>query len=95
MIRATLERAADGQVTEGRTMDPPAIDRLDELDVPTLVIVGELDMPDIHEIADLVLAANPNAERIEIDGVAHMVNLEKPEEFNRVVLGFLDRHPGS
>ena len=94
MIRSTLERAADGQVTEGRTMDPPAIDRLDELDVPTLVIVGELDMPDIHEIADLVLAANPNAERVEIDGVAHMVNLERPDEFNRVVLGFLGRVPG-
>jgi len=95
MIRSTLERAAEGQVTEGRTMDPPAIDRLDELDVPTLVIVGELDMPDIHDIADLVLAANPNAELVEIDGVAHMVNLEKPEEFNRVVLDFLDRRPGT
>ncbi len=94
MIRSTLERAAEGQVTEGRTMDPPAIDRLAELDVPTLVIVGELDMPDIHEIADLIVAANPNAERIDIDEVAHMVNLEKPEEFNRVVLGFLDRHSG-
>jgi pimeloyl-ACP methyl ester carboxylesterase len=51
-------------------------------------------MPDIHEIADLVLAANPNAERVEIDGVAHMVNLERPEEFNRVVLGFFGRVPG-
>jgi pimeloyl-ACP methyl ester carboxylesterase len=95
MIRATLERAADGQVTEGRTMDPPAIDRLDELDVPTLVIVGELDMPDIHEIADLLVAKNPNAERIEIDGVAHMVNLESPDEFNRTVLEFLTRVHGS
>jgi len=94
MIRSTLERAADGQVTEGRTMDPPAIERLDELEAPTLLVVGELDMPDIHEIADLLVTANPRAELIEIDGVAHMVNLERPEEFNRVVLAFLDRHPG-
>ena len=94
MIRATLERAADGQVTEGRTMDPPAIDRLDELDAPTLVVVGELDMPDIHAIADLVVAANPNAGKTQVDGVAHMVNLEKPDEFNRVVLYYLEGLPG-
>jgi pimeloyl-ACP methyl ester carboxylesterase len=47
-------------------------------------------MPDIPEIADLLIAANPNAEKSEIEGVAHMVNLERPEEFNRVVLEYLE-----
>ena len=50
--------------------------------MPTLVVVGELDMPDIHEIAELLVAANPNAEKTVIEGVAHMVNMGKPEEFN-------------
>jgi 3-oxoadipate enol-lactonase len=85
MTRTGIENAA-----EGRTMDPPAIDRLDELRMPTLVVVGELDMPDIHEIAELLVAANPNAEKTVIEGVAHMVNMEKPEEFNRVVLEYLE-----
>ena len=31
-----------------------------------LVVVGELDMPGIHEIADLLIAANPNAELVTI-----------------------------
>jgi len=47
-------------------------------------------MPDIHEIADLLLTADPNAEKVVIEGAAHMVNMEKPEEFNRVVLEFLE-----
>jgi pimeloyl-ACP methyl ester carboxylesterase len=91
MIRETImDRAASGQVAEGRTMDPPAIDRLHELEVPMLVVLGELDMPDIHEIGRLLTEANPNAERIVIEGVAHMVNMEKPDQFNRVVSGYLE-----
>ena len=85
MSRQTIENTA-----EGRTMDPPAVDRLTELKMPMLVVVGELDMPDIHEIADLLLAADPNAEKVVIEGAAHMVNMEKPEEFNRVVLEYLE-----
>lgn len=89
MIRQTIEGSS-----EGRTMDPPAVDRLTELDLPMLVVVGELDMPDIHEIADLLVEADPNAEKIVIGGAAHMVNMENPDEFNRVVLGFLEElHP--
>ena len=71
-------------------MDPPAVDRFAELKMPMLVVVGELDMPDIHEIADLLLTADPNAEKVVIEGAAHMVNMEKPEEFNRVVLEYLE-----
>lgn len=86
MARATVE-----SVMEGRSLVPPAIDRLTDLDVPMLVIVGELDMPGIHEISSLLVEADPNAELMEIPGVAHMVNLEAPEEFNRVLVEFLDR----
>jgi pimeloyl-ACP methyl ester carboxylesterase len=93
MIRETMDRAPTGQVSEGRTLEPPAVDRLNELSVPMLVVLGELDMPDIHEIGDLLEAADPNAERVQIDGAAHMVNMEKPEEFNRVVQEYLRRLP--
>jgi pimeloyl-ACP methyl ester carboxylesterase len=76
---------------EGRLIDPPAIERLDELELPMLVVVGELDMPGIHEIADMVVEANPNAELVTIPDVAHMVNMEKPPEFNRLLMEYLDR----
>ncbi len=86
MARNTVE-----SVMEGRSLQPPAIDRLAELRVPMLVVVGKLDMPGIHEIANLLVDANSNAELVRIWDVAHMVNLENPEEFNRVLLEFLDR----
>jgi pimeloyl-ACP methyl ester carboxylesterase len=86
MARNGLEHAM-----EGRLIDPPAIERLDELALPMLVVVGELDMPGIHEIADMVVEANPNAELVKIPDVAHMVNLEAPERFNELLLEYLAR----
>jgi pimeloyl-ACP methyl ester carboxylesterase len=86
MARNGLEHAM-----EGRLIDPPAIERLDELDLPMLLVVGELDLPGIHEIADNVVAANPNAELVKIPGVAHMVNMEAPEAFNELLVGYLER----
>lgn len=86
MARNTVEH-----VMEGRSIQPPAIDRLAELEVPMLVVVGELDMPGIHEIADLLIEANPDAELVTVPDVAHMVNLEAPERFNELLLEFLSR----
>jgi pimeloyl-ACP methyl ester carboxylesterase len=86
MARNGLEHAM-----EGRLIDPPAVDRLDELDLPMLVILGELDMPGIHEISEMVVSANPNAELVTIPGVAHMVNMENPAEFNQRLIDYLDR----
>jgi len=86
MARNGLEHAM-----EGRLIDPPAIDRLEELVLPMLMVVGELDMPGILDIADMVVAANPNAELVKIPDVAHMVNMEAPERFNELLLEYLDR----
>jgi 3-oxoadipate enol-lactonase len=72
-----------------RRLKPPAIERLPQIHAPTLVIVGNRDVNDIHEIAGLLYARIPGAKEIVIAGAGHMVNMEKPEEFNRVVLEFL------
>ena len=44
-----------------------------------------------EEVADLLVEADPQAELVTIPGVAHMVNLEAPGEFDRVLLEFLGR----
>ena len=72
-------------------LEPPAIGRLDEIQAPTLAVVGDLDMPGIKEIVDLVIAKVPGAKKVVIPGVAHMVNMEKPDVFNIAVLEFLDK----
>jgi len=72
-----------------RPLKPPAIKRLSEIRVPTLIIAGDRDVSDIIAIAD-VLEANINgAKKVVIPGSGHIVNMEKPEEFNRIVLDFL------
>ncbi len=72
-------------------LDPPAVGRLGEIHVPTLIIVGDGDVPDVIETADMLEQGIAGARRVVFPGVAHMVNMERPAEFNRVVLDFLDR----
>jgi len=67
------------------------IDRLSEIRAPTLVLVGELDLPDFRLIAE-ILAANVSTARQEaIPDAGHMLNLEQPEAFNNALLAFLGR----
>jgi 3-oxoadipate enol-lactonase len=73
-------------------LEPPESDRLGEVDVPTLVLTGDEDVGDIHSIADRLADGIPGAERATIAGAAHLPNLERPEEFDRIVLDFLARH---
>jgi 3-oxoadipate enol-lactonase len=77
-----------GQSPEER-LQPPAVERLAEIDVPTCVIVGDIDMPDIHEVADIVTEGVTASKKTVISGAAHLVNMERPEEFNATVLDFL------
>src|SRR5260221_3457877 len=76
---------------EELSLNPPAITRLAEVQVPTLLIVGDYDIPDKLALTQKLAAEIPNARQVIIPGVAHMVSMEKPEEFNRVVLDFLSQ----
>ncbi|HEY7349957.1 MAG TPA: alpha/beta hydrolase [Ktedonobacterales bacterium] len=69
--------------------DPPAISRLREIQAPTLIIVGDQDVPDILTIADLLQKHIAHAETLVIPGAAHMVTMEQPEKVNQAALDFL------
>ena len=73
---------------------PPASTRLADIHVPTLVLTGDEDVDDIHVIADRLAREIPGAERATIAGAAHLPRLERPAEFDRIVLEFLRRHGG-
>ncbi|NIM91913.1 MAG: alpha/beta fold hydrolase [Candidatus Aminicenantes bacterium] len=74
-----------------KELDPPAVHRLNEVQAPTLAVVGELDMPGILEIVQLIKENVTGAETFTIADVAHMINMEKPEDFNKIVLDFLKK----
>jgi pimeloyl-ACP methyl ester carboxylesterase len=70
-------------------LEPPAADRLAEVGVPTLVLIGADDEPGCV-VAERHLAASvPGARAVELRGVAHMIQLEEPERFTKLVLDFL------
>ena len=72
-----------------RQLTPPAITRLGEIRSPTLVILGERDLPHIREIAGLLVAGIGGARLVPVPGAGHIVNLDAPEAFNRAVDAFL------
>jgi 3-oxoadipate enol-lactonase len=71
-------------------LDPPAAERLGEIKVPTLVVVGDHDLPEIHETADVLMSKIRGARKALIQDAAHLPNLEHPDKFNRLVLDFLN-----
>jgi pimeloyl-ACP methyl ester carboxylesterase len=87
MYRASYERVRGG--TPSQPIQPPAIERLGEIAVPTLLVIGNLDTASIRDIASVLAARIPNATRADIPGAAHMVNMEAPEAFNALVLRFV------
>jgi pimeloyl-ACP methyl ester carboxylesterase len=68
----------------------PVLDRLGEIDLPALVVVGEKD-DDYLRAADVLEARLPRAERRTIAGAGHIVNLDAPEAFEAEVVAFLRR----
>lgn len=72
-----------------RQSDPPAIQRLGELRAPTLILVGDRDVPDILDISRLLSEQIAGAQKVVIPGAGHILNMEAPEIFDRQVLAFL------
>jgi pimeloyl-ACP methyl ester carboxylesterase len=70
-------------------LHPPAANRLHEIHVPTLIIAGALDHPEILRAADVMTAEIKGARKVIIPDAAHVPNMERPVEFNRTVLDFL------
>lgn len=67
-------------------LEPPAIGRLSQIRVPTLIILGEWDGPNP---LDQLAADIPGAKKVIMDETAHHPFMEKPVEFNQIVLDFL------
>jgi pimeloyl-ACP methyl ester carboxylesterase len=75
-----------------RHEDPPASQRLEEMTAPTLIVVGERDLPDFRRIAELLLQI-PKAHKVVLPLAGHMSNMEAPGQFSDIVLEFLAKVP--
>jgi len=68
---------------------PDLAQRVGEIAVPTLVLVGEGDQPDMQAIAERLAREIPGARLETIPATAHVPSMERPREFDALVLPFL------
>ena len=64
---------------------PPAIDQIQDIKVPTIIMVGENDLNYYHNIAEVLNQKILGSKKIIIPNSGHMTNLENTEAFNRVL----------
>lgn len=64
-------------------------DELRQIDVPTLVIIGEKDPATIPEYGELIAASIPGARTFVVPNAAHLSNIEQPDIFTGALVDFL------
>jgi pimeloyl-ACP methyl ester carboxylesterase len=77
------------ELRENREEPGPAFRRLSEITVPTLLIAGECDTPDIHAQSGAIAAGIKGAKRVVLKDAGHMEYFEQPEAFNKEVEKFI------
>lgn len=88
MCARNFEREWSVPLYQERNLQPPIIERLRDVAVPTLIMNGRHDPSPIQEIADLMTVRIPGAKRIDLDA-GHLPSLERPEETTSALLEFI------
>jgi pimeloyl-ACP methyl ester carboxylesterase len=94
MDRRALSLQARGLGKRLPNTQTSTLERLPELDVPVLVIVGGHDTPYILAAGDYMLEKLPSARRVRMADAAHLPNMDHPGEFQRIVKAFLNEVAG-
>ena len=66
----------------------PALDRLESVKVPTLVLIGDQDVWQ-SEPAEILAKRIPGARIVRIAGSGHLLNLTSPKEFDAAIASFV------
>lgn len=69
--------------------DPPAVKRLNEIKVPTLIVIGDKDSPGVQTAAEAAATGIARAKKVIMKDADHLPQMDNPEEFNRIVKEFL------
>lgn len=89
-VRPQQRRALELQTAHGGPeVVWPDMPLLSHLTMPTLVVVGDRDKRDFREIGERIAREAPNARLEIVAGAGHLVALERPDEFDELLLDFL------
>ena len=92
VLQTNPQNADGGKYRFEKQPERPAVKFLSEIKVPTLIVVGEFDIPDVHFHAGAIASGISNAKIEVISKAGHLVPFEQPEKFNETVLRFLKRN---
>ena len=93
MQRRAYEHWKDaGEELDERKLVPDVADRAGEVAVPVLLIVGEHDRPACLETAERLAREIPGAGLERMAATAHAPSMERPAEFDALVVPFLEAH---
>jgi pimeloyl-ACP methyl ester carboxylesterase len=88
-LRALELQVPVGDDAEEELLVPDLAARLGEVKVPTLILVGDEDVPDMQAITERLEREIPGSRRATIAKTAHVPSMERPQEFDELVLPFL------
>ncbi len=80
---------ANGLGMHEEELRPSATQRLAEIKVPTLVVVGSREIPELLAASQKIAREVPGATLAVIPNAGHMSNMEAPVAFNRTVMDWL------
>ncbi|WP_018353294.1 alpha/beta fold hydrolase [Longispora albida] len=89
MVAGTLARHAAGGPPEWE--EAGAADRLGELAMPIEAVIGSLDSTDIAAAVQKIGAEARDARVSVVEGAGHVVNLDQPAAFGRLLAAFMQR----
>ncbi|WP_079194266.1 alpha/beta fold hydrolase [Streptomyces sp. CB02923] len=89
MTRGTLSKHSSGEPSPILPVRDPW-ERVAAIEVPVLAINGGIDSPDHIGMAERLVRTVGNGRAASVDGTAHYPNLERPDEFNEILEGFLE-----
>jgi 3-oxoadipate enol-lactonase len=72
--------------------EKPTFPYVQDLRVPTLILVGSGDIADNQAVAGALVMAIPGAARVVVPNTGHLLYLERPEVFTSLVSDFLKLH---
>lgn len=73
-----------------QNLEPSAMSRLNEIKLPTLIITAEDDLLSCKEIADIMEKEISGSRKVAMKEAGHIMNMDKPEKFNRYILDFIN-----
>lgn len=85
-----FELTQDWDDIDEHEADPPALQRLSEIAVPTTVLTGALDISAIAVAAHAVTTGISGAQHTDWPGVAHLPAMERPEQFLQLLTEWLN-----